>query len=245
MRKRRAELSPRIGSYPKNTINICKRLKPLLPCELIGYEKVNVQEPVVFICNHMEIIGTIYAMLYIPFFLRPWVHDNMLHEDTFEEQVRSGVDTVFHWVPSRLRNWIVKKIRHWVVNVLNSIDPIPVRMNSMRETVLTLRETVDAMCAGENILIFPENPKLEGEDAKYPRYGIAPFSTGFAAIGGDYFKQTGKSVRFYPIYIDLRKKRMTFGDPVVFHPENGKTEEKNRIAKDLHEAMMAMAKLSL
>lgn len=216
-------------------------IRPILPCKVVGKEHVDEENgPVVFVCNHLEIYGPLITNLHLPFYFRSWVISKMLDSNAIADQLESGVEIIFHWLPSKLRARLPKWFAPIILYILNALDPIPVYRGNMREVLQTLRLTVDAMEYEDNILIFPENPLLD--DGQYKVNGVSPFYSGFAAIGSEYYKRTGNCTTFYPMYANKTQRTLTIGEGVRYQPENGRSEEKERIVNTLYQWMCNAAK---
>lgn len=213
-------------------------IRPLMPCRVIGKEQVDTEHgPVVFVANHLEIYGPLITNLYLPFYFRSWIISSMLDREIVAEQLKNGVNNVFHFLPRRMRERLPQWIAPIVLFILQSLDPIPVYRGNAREVVSTMRLTVDAMEYEDNILLFPENP---GEE-NYKQQGVSGFYSGFAAIGAEYYKRTGNSTTFYPVYANKAKRTLTIGTGIRYDADNGKREERDRIVAELNAWMNAQA----
>jgi hypothetical protein len=211
-------------------------VRPFFRCKVENAVVVDESEgPVVFVSNHMEIAGPIMCVLHLPFFFRPWIINAMLEPEKVEAQLRPGVEKTFRFLPTFWRKKIPGHLKNVVIYVMNSMHPIPVYRNGVREVIDTFNRTVEALEQGDNILLFPE----KGDD--YASVGVSSLYTGFAQIGSLYFQATGKHVKFYPIYISRRNQIMRIGDCVTFDSTNPKAEEKQRIAESLFSTMSSMA----
>ncbi len=121
----------------------------------------------------------------------------MLDRESSQGILNGGVESLFRWIPERLRARLPRLFAPLVLFVLHSLDPIPVYRGTARDVIKTMRLTVDAMEYEDNILLFPENP---GE-GKYQTTGVSGFYSGFAAIGGNI--TNGRQLyTFYPMYAD-------------------------------------------
>ena len=119
---------------------------------------------------------------------------------------------------------------------MKAMKPIPVYRGNLREVIATIDMTAQAMMEGDNVMLFPEKPA-----EKYSHGGVDRFHSGFAEIGSAYYKKTGKSTTFYPVYISKKKRKMYVGDGIKFDPTAPKPEEKRRISDALYRAMASMA----
>ena len=79
---------------------------------------------------------------------------------------------------------------------------------------------------------------LEEQSMEYAKNGqIGDFFTGFAHIGVKYYEATGKQVKFYPIYIDKKKRQFIIGKGIEFDCKNDRSLEKKRLADELRNSM--------
>ncbi|MDD4080508.1 MAG: lysophospholipid acyltransferase family protein [Eubacteriales bacterium] len=221
-------------------------LRPMFYVRVIGKEKVHDTPGVstVFTCNHGEVYGPIVTNLYIPFWFRPWVIDEISEPDISAEYLYRNTVSRQKWIPKRLRLPAAKVLMVFLAWIMRSLDGITVYRDNPRELVKTFRETAAAMEAGDNILIFPENPNDESlEEAGYLREGVGEFFSGFAMIAQLYHKKTSKCAQFVPIFADKKHRTLTVGEPTFYHPEAPPREEQQRISDYLRGEMLRMAAL--
>lgn len=221
-------------------------LRPLFYVKVIGREKVRITPGVstVFTCNHGEIYGPVVTNLYIPFSFRPWVINEISEPDRTAQYLYRNTVSRQRWIPERLKLPAAKLVMVFLAWVMRSLGSITVYRDHPRELVKTFRETASAMEAGDNILIFPENPNDEGQEkAGYLQEGVGEFFTGFTLIAQIYHQKTGKCAQFVPLFADKRNHTLTFGEPIFYDPENPPQEEKQRIADHLRGEMLRIADL--
>jgi len=219
-------------------------LRPFFYSRVIGQNKVRLDPDTscVFTCNHGEIWGPVVTNLFIPFSFRPWVINEIaeasqsttyLYDYTFKRQ---------RWIPEKLKWPATRLTTAFLKWCMRSLDSITVYRDSPLALVRTFRDTATAMEAGDNILIFPENPNDPSlEKPGYLREGIGPFFSGFAMVAQFYYQHTGKRAQFYPIYADKKAHTLTFGEPVRYDPDTPANKEKRRIADHLRDEMMRMS----
>ncbi len=219
-------------------------LRPFFYVQVIGKEKVHSTPGVstVFTCNHGEVYGPIVTNLYVPFWFRPWVIDEISEPDRSAQYLYRNTVSRQYWIPKRLRLPAAKVLMAFLAWVMRSLDGITVYRDNPRELVKTFRETAAAMEAGDNLLIFPENPNDESLDkAGYLREGVGEFFSGFAMIAQLYYKKTGKCAQFVPIFASRKHRTLTFGEPTFYNPEAPPREEQQRISDYLRGEMLRMA----
>ena len=200
--------------------------------------KQDPENPLVFIGNHAEIYGPIASALCFPVPVRFWVVSKMmynkqdvrayLYENTFSKKT---------YLPVFVRKLLAWYLGWLSVNVMNALRAIPVYRDSPMKLRQTIRESVDALEHGENLMIFPEHP-----DGKYVKGGIGELSPGFVMLAEAWWKKSGKKLRIMPVFANREKRTFTFGEEIRYEPENGYAAEQDRILAEAHEQLDALSK---
>ena len=203
----------------------------------LDHVKLDPDNPVVFLGNHAEIYGPIASALCFPVPVRFWVISKMmfkkkdvrayLYENTFSKKT---------YLPIFVRKLLAWYLGWLSVNVMNALRAIAVYRDSPMKLRQTLRESVEALEQGENLMIFPEHP-----EGKYVKGGISELSPGFVMLAEAWWKKTGKKMRMMPVFANREKRTFTFGEEIVYEPENGYAAEQERI---LEEAYLRLTELS-
>lgn len=203
----------------------------------LDHVKLDPDNPVVFLGNHAEIYGPIASALCFPVPVRFWVISKMmfrkkevrayLYENTFSKKT---------YLPVFIRKMLAWYLGWLSVNVMNALRAIAVYRDSPMKLRQTLRESVEALAQGENLMIFPEHP-----EGKYVKGGISELSPGFLMLAEAWWKKTGKKMRMMPVFANREKRTFTFGEEIVYEPENGYASEQERI---LEEAYRQLSDLS-
>lgn len=219
-------------------------LRPLYYHRVLGRENLAGYEDgsLVLICNHGEIYGPVVANLYIPVAFRPWVINSIMERDAIVEYLYEGTMIRQKWLPERFKKPLVRLLTPVLTWVFNSLEAIPVYRGKPHELMRTFRLTLEAMQAGDNVLIFPETgePSKPGEKG-YSADNVGEMYTGFAMIGAMYYAKCGRLAAFVPVFANKRRRTLTIGHPVEYNPQNGANEEKTRIVQTLLKAMRDMA----
>ena len=215
-------------------------LRPFYKHTLQGTEHVvdDVNNPTVFLCNHGEFYGPVVGVLYIPVPVRPWtISDIMIDKDETAEYVHRFTISRQKWLPERLKMPIARLIGRLSVWVMNQLETIPVYRNKLTQLKTTFRLSVEAMEAGDNLLIFPENPDADPENPGYQRDGAGELFAGFVMLAQVYHAKTGKCCRFQPMFAHKGMRTLTFCEPVMYDPDNDPIAERDRIVAVTKEAM--------
>lgn len=203
----------------------------------LDHVKPDAENPIVFLGNHAEIYGPIASALCFPVPVRFWVISKMmfrkqdvrayLYENTFSKKTYLPV--------------FVRKLLSWYlgwlsVNVMNALRAIPVYRDSPMKLRETLRESINALENGENLMIFPEHP-----EGKYVKGGISELSPGFLMLAEAWWKKNGKKLRMMPVFANRGKRTFTFGNEILYEPDNGYAAEQERILKEAYDQLVALS----
>ena len=226
---------------PFGTRIIIALLRPFFRHELKGTENIRPDEnnPIVFLCNHGEIYGPVVCMLYIPVPIRPWVMSELnIHKDEVAAYVYKHTISRITWL-GPLRWPVAKLIGPVSVWCMNQLESISVFRNKPRELMNTFRTSVEAMQAGDNLLIFPENPDADRDNPGYEheKGSMGELFRGFAMLAQVYYNRTGKRCRFLPMYAHKGNRTLSFGEPVLFDPDNDTIAERDRIVAQAQRQM--------
>ena len=218
-------------------------LRPFFRHTLQGVENIveDTDNPLVFLCNHGELYGPLVAMLNIPVPVRPWtISEISVNKDEMAAYVYKYTIKRQRWLPECLKMPIAKMLGPISVWAMRCLESIPVFRNKPRDLMNTFRMSVEAMQAGDNLLIFPENPNAAGENHGYERQGLGELFSGFAMLAPIYYNKTGKRCRFLPAFAHQKMRTLTFAPIITFDPDNDPTAERDRIVSALQTSMRAM-----
>ena len=203
----------------------------------LDHVKTDPDNPIVFLGNHAEIYGPIASALCFPVPVRFWVINKMmfrkqdvrkyLYENTFSKKT---------FLPVFVRKLLAWYLGWLSVNVMNALKAIAVYRDSPMKLRQTIRESVEALENGDNLMIFPEHP-----EGKYQKGGVSEFSPGFVMLAEAWWKKSGKKLRIMPVYANREERTFTFGNEIDYEPENRYAAEQERIMKDARDQMLQMA----
>jgi hypothetical protein len=217
-------------------------LRPFNRHKMINLDHIreNPENPIVFLGNHAEIYGPIASALCFPVDVRFWVISMMMfdskkvraymYENTFSKKT---------FLPVFVRKFLAWFLGWMSVNVMNALRAIAVYKDSPMKLRQTLRESVDALEHGENLMIFPEHP-----ENKYEKGGVSEFSPGFLMLAEAWWKKSGKKLRILPVFANREERTFTFGDEIQYEPERGFAAEQERILTEARDQMLRMAGLT-
>ena len=199
-------------------------------CKLVNRDHIITDDdnPLVFLCNHGEFYGPMACKIYVPVPIRAWANATMMFDKKSVSQYIYENTTSHQEGMPEFEKRILARMAAWLsVNVMGQLECIPVYKESPLKLRETFRLTLEAMEAGDNILIFPENP-----EQKYPREGIGDLSPGFVMLADIYWKKKGKKLRILPMYADKKHRKIIFGEVFEYNPDNPLKDEQERIVKE-------------
>ena len=218
-------------------------LRPLYYHRIRGLENAAGYEDgsIILVCNHGELYGPIVTNLYVPISFRPWCIGNMMEKDVIVRYIYENTLVRQKWLPDALKMPLTRLVCPICLWVFQSLEAIPVYRGNPRALIKTFRLTIEAMQAGDNILVFPERGEAEVPGQKgYASEGVGDLYTGFAMIAPSYYAKTHKRAVFLPLYASKQLRAITFGQGITYDPEAPATDEKLRIVHTLQASMEAM-----
>ncbi len=204
-------------------------------CKFVGAEKIT-DETACFVANHYEIYGPFICALHFPYSCCIWTEAAMTKEETIAKQIQGGVDVLTKkWLIAPIRKAIPRIAARPLAKFINFTRPIPVYRLHHDKIDKMFEDSVTALTTGDNLIVFPEKPRL---GAHYQSGGIDRLQTGFVEIAERYYQATGKTLAFYPLYVDKKGNKMTVGDKVTYnHDCENPREEKMRVTQELYDRL--------
>ncbi|MBQ7669903.1 MAG: hypothetical protein IJS45_04180 [Clostridia bacterium] len=205
----------------------------ICPRSRVVYETVPDECPGIFVCNHSAIRGPVMMTLYFDRPHKPWVITYALDKE-------KTPDFAFHDFfvgegrrHKRFWRFISKIVGKVLPQVLNEAGAIPVYHDS--RALRTVRESIDALNNGCDLVIFAESP------VKYSEY-VNELQTGFVDVGALYYKRTGKLLKYYPVYVEKKNRKISVGSPVVYDPSLGIADQRSAVAEYLKTGIDRLAR---
>lgn len=189
-------------------------------------------EPSLIIGNHAQMNGPIVSELYVPKPRFTWCIAEMMHTKEVPEYAFNDF-----WAekPKYIR-WFYKALSHIIAPLSSCIftnaDTIGVYKDA--RVISTFKETVEKLCGGADIVIFPEH------DEPYSNI-VNDFQTRFVDVARMYYRKTKKALSFVPMYVCPALDKLIFGTPVRFDPKADISEERERICTYLKEQITSIA----
>ena len=241
LRKRVAQAVEEEYRQPWLTRGLILFLRLIFRFSLRDAEGITMEDThsVIFLCNHGELFAPIVCQVYFPAPFRSWTVSLMMEDpEEVANYIYTNTFSRQKWLLPCLRMPLSRFIGRASVTVMRQIESIPVYRDSPMKLRLTVRQSIEALEAGDNILIFPEDTSK-----KYALTGVGELSPGFVMLAEAYWKSRHKKACILPVYASREKKTITFGQALRYEPENGFQEEQNRIVEAVRSQMLALAEM--
>lgn len=191
-------------------------------------------EAAVFICNHSAIRGPVMMTLDFPRPHRNWVIScsmtgGKLTESYAFHDILFGNSRRFK-APDKL---LAKLIALALPPILRTDESIPVYHD--RRITETFRNSIKTLEEGKDVVIFAESPK------RYSEY-VNELQRGFVDLGAMYYKKTGKTLKFYPVYIEKKNRKIAVGAPISYDPNLLAKNQRDAICEYLRDGIDRMAR---
>lgn len=205
----------------------------ICPKSSVEYESAPDECPGVFVCNHAAVRGPIMMTLYFKRPHKSWVityaldkekAPNFAFHDFFVGESRRH---------KRFWRFVAKIVGKLIPSVLAEAGAIPVYHDA--RAIRTVRESIDTLNDGRDIVIFAESP------VRYSEY-VNELQTGFVDLGALYYKRTGKALKFYPVYIEKKNRKIAVGTPVAFDPSLSIADQRIAVSDHLKREIDRLAR---
>ena len=200
--------------------------------EAVGAENLP-DEPVIVVGNHAQMNGPIACELYFPGRRYIWCAAEMM---AVREVPAYAYKDFWSQKPAASR-WFYKILSYIIAPfsacIFNNAGTIAVYRD--RRVVDTFRESEKRLSEGASVIIFPEHDK--------PRNNIiCEFQEGFVDVARMHYRKTGRELCFVPLYVAPALKKLYIGEPVRFRADAPFKEERERICRELMEAITRMGR---
>ena len=102
---------------------------------------------------------------------------------------------------------------------MKSVECVPVYRHKPRELTTTFRKSVEAMQAGDNLLVSPKTPMLHLNRPGDQHGRPGELFRGFTMLAQVYYARTGKCCRFVPMLAHKGMRTLSFGTEIHYDPE--------------------------
>lgn len=161
----------------------------------------------VYLVNHQYFQGPITLLCWLPRSVRIWALSTFFDLETSRERYAELTFRQKKGWPRALSRLASIPAAAFMKAILTSARAIPVFRGS-KDILKTMRESVKSLCAGTSILICPDKD-YESRDAK-------EMYQGYLQLEKYYFRETNRHLRFVPVHLDHKRKRILISQGVFF-----------------------------
>ncbi len=203
------------------------------PYAKVSYEEPLDDGPFVFVCNHAGVRGPLMMTLNFP---RP--HKNWINSFAMDDRLAANYAFHDYLLGAGRRHpgfWraLSRVIGRGLPPLLRGAGAIPV-YHDLR-VAETFRASVDVLRRGEDLVIFPESPIRATEF-------VFSLNRGFADLGRRYLRETGETLRFCPVYVEKKHRRIAVGSPIAYDPAVRPSEAREKLCRALEEGIDRLAR---
>jgi len=181
----------------------------------------------VFVCNHAGPVGPIVMTGWFKPGSRPWMIDQMLSLKTMPGYLCSD----FFHAQNALGRAFFRALAHLIAPLALAVIKAtrPISAHNGPNALLTVNESVMSLIAGQDNVIFPEDPTVQPLDD-----ACTELQTGFLHIARVYARKTGGEVLpFYPVAVCVGDRTIRVGARLGFDPARPFAEQKQAMAERL------------
>jgi len=196
------------------------------------WEEPFIDEPCIFVCNHVGAMGPIHMVVNFPLCekVKAWCNEGIMNRKSCPAYVRQD----YWWEPGcrlePLYNATIPYIAAAVIPpVLKSAPTIPVYHppgNSEFSVVTTMRMSMAALNEGNHPVLFSEQPRGYKDHHTW-------INMEWLYLCNVYHRRTGKALRMYPVHIDTAAHEFRVAKPIMYDPERTQEEQKDEIERVL------------
>ena len=167
------------------------------------------EETTVYVCRHLNMHGPLTTVIRLDFHVHPMILSCFFDRNECYKQYAEFTFTE--------RKGKRKKAHHWkaywasliVPHVMGSLRAIPVYRETDVNSMQTMRKAVAYLKNNESVIVYPDKEYTAGYET------VSELYEGFLLLGQLYKRETGKSLRFVPLYIDEAGKSIKEFPPVT------------------------------
>lgn len=165
------------------------------------------QEPVVFVCRHLDMHGPYTTMKWLPTELHPLIMHMFFDRETTVKHMTEYTFSARYGKKARKFSPLAH-IMGWIMPPLTkSLQAVPVYRGGMR-SMTTIKQGLKYLLKNESLIVYPDIHYTDGYGQPSEIYA------GFLAMGELYYKKTGRKLSFLPLRIDDENRRIVAGTPI-------------------------------
>lgn len=157
---------------------------------------ISPEEPTVYVCRHLNMRGPITTIVSLNFHVHPMILSCFFDKDECYKQYAEFTFTERQGKKRKKRNFKAYVASRFVPRIMKSLGGIPVYRGTDTRSMQTMRNSLSYLEKGESVIVYPDIDYTAGYETESEIY------EGFLLLGQLYKRNTGKSLRFVPLYID-------------------------------------------
>ncbi len=190
------------GSYGKFVRWLSRAFSRKYKCDFVMPE-----EPVIFVCRHLDMHGPYTTLKWLPAELHPMIihmyfdqKATVKHMTEYTFAARYGKKVKKFNLAAHVMGWIAPPM-------MKSLQAVPVYRDGLKSTT-TIKHGLHYLLKNESLIVYPDVNYMDGYDKPSEIY------EGFLFMGELYFKKTGKLLSFVPLLIDDKNRRIAAGQSI-------------------------------
>lgn len=160
------------------------------------------EEPTVYVCRHLNMRGPITTLVRLDFHVHPMILSCFFDKEECYRQYSEFTFTERQGKRRKKHNFKAYVASRFVPRIIKSLGGIPVHRGADANSMQTMRDSLFYLEKGESVIVYPDIDYTAGYETESELY------EGFLLLGQLYKRNTGKSLRFVPLYIDDVGKRV-------------------------------------
>ena len=158
-------------------------------------------EPCVYMCRHLSIVGPLTTLKGISFDVHPLVLSPFFDKEETKKHVREVV------LKTKRNGFRVNFLGKFTPSLMKSLQAVPVYRNA--NPIKTFKVAMEYLEKGESLIIYPDINYKDGYEKDSDVYD------GFLFLSVLYKNKTGKDLKFVPLYIDKENRVIKEREDVV------------------------------
>ena len=161
--------------------------------------------------------GPYTTIKWMPFDVHPMMLNIFTDYEAAKKQYLTYTFSVREGHEPRKRDWRASVAARLAVLASTTFQAVPVYRDA--QAVKTMRRSMQVLEKGESIIVWPDVEYRAGYDKPCSIY------QGFLFLGELYWRKTGKTLQFVPLYIDDAGRRLIAREPVTLTNYKQQAEE--------------------
>ncbi len=191
-------------------------------CEVVPSE-----EPAVYVCRHLNMHGPYTTLKWMPVDVHPLVLGVFFNRKDCYHQFSDYTFTKRVGKKNRCINLKALFSSLVVPKTIKSLKAVPVYRKSLK-SVHMMKDSMKYLTRDENLIVYPDIEYTGNYDIYSDIY------TGFLHLGKLYRKETGKTLRFIPLIIDDKSRRIIAGTPITADDKKAVPDASRQLADSIN-----------